>query len=110
VFATTSPDEALQHAILHRFKVAVLDVYMPLMSGQDLAQRLRLRDPNLPVLFISGYVHEPLRIDVNDRHTAFVSKPFGMEALFVHLDRIGKPTQPARSGRVIPMPGVQLDR
>lgn len=110
VFATTSPDEALQRAILHRFKAAVLDVYMPIMSGQDLAQRLRLRDPKLPVLFISGYVHEPLRIDPEDRHTVFLPKPFGMEALFVTLERICKTTQPERSGKVIAMPGVQLDR
>ena len=110
VFATTSPEEALQRAILHRFKAAIIDVYMPIMSGQDLAQRLRLRDPRLPVMFISGYVHEPLRIDSDDRITAFLPKPFGMEALFVTLERICKPAQPERTGRVIAMPGVQLDR
>lgn len=109
VFATTSPEEALQRAILHRFKAAIIDVYMPVMSGQDLAQRLRLRDPRLPVLFISGYVHEPLRIDLDDRNTAFLPKPFGMDALFANLERICKTTQPERSGRVIAMPGIQLD-
>ncbi len=110
VFATTSPEEALQRAVLHRFKAAIIDVYMPIMSGQDLAQRLRLRDPRLPVMFISGYVHEPLRIEPNDRITAFLSKPFGMDALFLNLERICKTTQPERTGRVIAMPGVQLDR
>jgi signal transduction histidine kinase/CheY-like chemotaxis protein len=110
VFATTSPEEALQRAILHRFKAAVIDVYMPIMSGQVLAQRLRLRDPRLPVLFISGYVHEPLQFDPDDRFTAFLPKPFGMDALFVTLERICRPAQPERTGRVIAMPGVQLDR
>ncbi len=109
VFATTSPEEALQRAVLHRYKAAIIDVYMPTMSGQDLAQRLRLRDPRLPVLYISGYVHEPLRIDLDDRNTAFLSKPFGMDALFLNLERICKTTHPGRSGRVIAMPGVQLD-
>ena len=103
-------EEALQRAILHRFKAAIIDVSMPIMSGQDLAQRLRLRDPRLPVMFISGYVHEPLRIDSVDRITAFLPKPFDMDALFVTLDRICKPAQPERTGRVIAMPGVQLDR
>ena len=110
VFATTSPDEALQKAILHRFKAALIDVYMPTLSGQELVQRLRKRDPLLPVIFISGYVHEPLRINPDDRHTAFLAKPFGMESLFLTLERVSRKVSPDGPGRVIPMPGVQLER
>ena len=80
---------------------------MPLMSGQELASRLRLRDPSLPVLFISGYVHEPLRIDPRDTSTAFLAKPFGMEQLFIELERISRP--PQETGKVIRMPGLFRD-
>jgi CheY-like chemotaxis protein len=34
----------------------VADIVMPQLSGPQLAQRLRSRRPNLPVLFISGLV------------------------------------------------------
>ncbi|MCP5182172.1 MAG: response regulator [Pseudomonadales bacterium] len=107
VFPTASPEAALQRAAMHRFKAAIIDVSMPLMSGQELASRLRLRDPSLPVLFISGYVHEPLRIDPRDPSTAFLAKPFGMEQLFLELERISRP--PQETGKVIRMPGLFRD-
>ena len=109
VAPTTSPEAALQHALMHRFKAAVIDVYMPAMSGVELASRLRLRDARLPVLFISGYVHEPLRLDPSDRRMAFLAKPFGMDALFLNLEKICQQDR-ERSGQVIPLPGIQLDR
>lgn len=109
VVHTTSPDAALQHAMLHRFKAAVIDVYMPAMSGVELASRLRLRDARLPILFISGYVHEPLKLDPSDRRMAFLPKPFGMDALFLTLEKICQQDR-KKTGQVIPLPGIQLDR
>ncbi len=109
VVPTTSPDAALQQAMLHRFKAAVIDVYMPAMSGVELASRLRLRDPRLPILFIGGYVHEPLKLDPSDRRMAFLPKPFGMDALFLSLEKICQQDR-EKPGQVIPMPGIQLDR
>jgi two-component system OmpR family response regulator len=38
----------------HDVKVAVLDVLMPGMSGDAVAQRLRQVDPDLPVLLMTG--------------------------------------------------------
>ena len=38
----------------------VTDIVMPGLSGLDLAQRLRRRQPNLRVLFMSGYSDSPL--------------------------------------------------
>ncbi|HKQ57008.1 MAG TPA: response regulator [Candidatus Eisenbacteria bacterium] len=60
----------------------VTDVVMPLMSGPELAQRLTMVRPNLPVLFISGYtdralVHQGLRA----ANTAFLQKPFTPDVL-----------------------------
>jgi CheY-like chemotaxis protein len=109
VVPTPSPDAALQHAMLHRFKAAVIDVYMPAMSGMELASRLRLRDPRLPILFISGYVHEPLKLDPSDRRMAFLAKPFGMDALFLNLEKICQQER-EKTGQVIPLPGVHFDR
>src|SRR5438128_2211947 len=38
-----------------RFDLAILDVVMPSMSGDQLAEWLRRRDPDAKVLFLTGY-------------------------------------------------------
>ncbi len=39
--------------------LAVIDLYMPGASGEELAVELARRHPRLPVLFISAFGHEP---------------------------------------------------
>jgi CheY-like chemotaxis protein len=62
----------------------VTDVVMPGMSGRDLAQRLRSRQPDLRVIFVSGYAGEALarrgEIDSGDR---FLLKPFSEKAFLL---------------------------
>ncbi len=55
----------------------VSDVIMPEMRGPELAARLRVREPGLPVLFVSGYNDQ--QVSLGDRETAatgFLAKPF----------------------------------
>lgn len=57
--------------------ILVTDVVMPKLGGRELAIRLRLRDPNLKVLFVSGYSHGALDARLLRRPgTAFLQKPF----------------------------------
>jgi CheY-like chemotaxis protein len=37
------------------FDLAILDVVMPTMSGDDLAREIRRRDPDAKVLFVTGH-------------------------------------------------------
>ena len=56
VVAMTSPKAAVGRAENgERFDLAVLDVVMPELSGDRLAARLRQLDPDLPVLFVTGF-------------------------------------------------------
>jgi len=60
----------------------VTDIVMPGLSGLDLAQRLRRRQPKLPVLFMSGYSDSPLlRSGLAREGAAFLQKPFSADAL-----------------------------
>jgi len=60
----------------------VTDVVMPEMSGRELAETLRDRQPDLKVLYISGYTDdEVLQRGVSGRDMAFVRKPFAAEDL-----------------------------
>jgi two-component system, cell cycle sensor histidine kinase and response regulator CckA len=38
-----------------RFDVAILDVVMPSISGDEVARRLRQRNPSLKILFVTGF-------------------------------------------------------
>lgn len=64
------------------FDLLVTDLRMPQMMGDELARQLRLADPLLKVLYLTGYSDELFR----DRPTlwsdeAFLDKPQGVDAL-----------------------------
>ncbi len=85
VLEAASGEEAL--ALLDRvgtspIHLLVTDVVMPLMKGQELAQRFRLHRPGTPVLFTSGYTDSALgAAGVLPPGVAFLQKPFSPEAL-----------------------------
>ena len=57
--------------------IAVTDVAMPRMGGAELADRLSVRNPNLKILFVSGYSEGDLSEDiVLAKNRAFMDKPF----------------------------------
>jgi len=60
----------------------ITDVVMPGMSGSALADGLRVRFPELKVLYLSGYSDEALlRRGILPEGTYFVQKPFTLNAL-----------------------------
>jgi PAS domain S-box-containing protein len=65
--------------------VLVTDVVMPEMGGRELAQRLRRARPDLPVVFMSGYVDDGLAASDLERRSAFVEKPFTGDALVARI-------------------------
>jgi PAS domain S-box-containing protein len=60
----------------------ISDVVMPEMSGPQLAQQIRLRQPDLKVLFLSGYTDSALiHNGVLNVEKNFLQKPFTPDAL-----------------------------
>lgn len=59
----TSAGEAEALRVLDQLQahpdVAVLDLYMPLGSGEELGRKLLDRDPSLPLVFVSAFGHDP---------------------------------------------------
>ncbi len=69
--------------------VLVTDVIMPGLPGTTLATTLREDEPDLPVLFVSGYASDRVGQDVlADPNTAFVQKPFDLHELIARLDAL----------------------
>lgn len=62
--------------------LVLTDVVMPLMNGMELAERLRDQQPELAVLYMSGYADGAIPQQGElPANTAFLSKPFTVETL-----------------------------
>jgi two-component system cell cycle sensor histidine kinase/response regulator CckA len=84
VLKASNGEEALRLAKVSREKIHLLlaDVVMPGLSGRELAEVLQSRDPNLKVLFQSGYTDDAaLRYGIVHAEVAFLPKPFTLDAL-----------------------------
>jgi PAS domain S-box-containing protein len=55
VLPVPSGPEALRVFVPSGFDLVITNVGMPGMSGWDVAEQLRARDPNVPVIFITGW-------------------------------------------------------
>ena len=61
-------------------KVVVTDVVMPMIGGVEMVSTLRAIQPQLPVVFVSGYTAEDQDLPLDDR-TAFLTKPYTIDSL-----------------------------
>ena len=68
--------------------VVVTDVRMPQIGGIELFRRLRDRDPDLPILLMTGHADVPMAVDALKAGAwDFLTKPFDPEALLAALAR-----------------------
>ena len=78
------PDEALRAfgEYQSRIQLLVTDLMMPRMNGKDLAARITAREPNVSVLFTSGYGENIIaKQGVIDDGVHFIGKPYRPEDL-----------------------------
>lgn len=76
-------------------EAVVTDYKMPRMDGGDLAKRIRVDRPGMPILLISGYTGAADPID----GLARLDKPFGLAELAEALDQVMRPPDDARAGQ-----------
>ena len=71
------------------FDVAVIDFNMPRPSGLEMAEQLRLLNPGLPVIMISGYVDDGMQEQVRRAGVrALVSKSNSLDELCVLIRQV----------------------
>ena len=92
VLGAASGHDALGILETHTCDLLLTDVIMPQMSGRDLVNRVHATQPNLPILYMSGYsqgVLGPQR--ALDDSVALIQKPFGELALLEKVHAILHP-------------------
>ncbi len=91
VLTATNPDEAMALAQKNSNKIHLLitDVVMPIMSGKDLAERIKTFNPNIKVLFMSGYTADVIaHHGVLDQGVDFIAKPFSIKSLSTKVRKV----------------------
>ena len=83
VLVAPDPEEALRmyEQCADRIDLLISDVVMPRMRGPELAAHLRERQPEMNVLFISGYTDPLIANQVVSAASHFLQKPFAVDAL-----------------------------
>jgi PAS domain S-box-containing protein len=69
----------------------ILDMTMPLLSGEQTLTALRRQNPDVPVLLTSGYSQRDAAAHSAREHTAFIQKPISIQALSEKLRGLLQP-------------------
>jgi PAS domain S-box-containing protein len=80
-----------------RIDLLLSDVVMPGMGGREMATRLAALQPEVKVLYMSGYTNDLIdQHGILDGHTGLLEKPFTLQGLLakvhksLHADNLGK--------------------
>jgi DNA-binding response OmpR family regulator len=88
VLDVASPHQAIGMMDEHPgLELLVTDVVMPEVGGYELAKRMRVKRPELKVLFMSGYEPSPGRI-AGAQGTGFLQKPFRIAELVARVTQM----------------------
>jgi len=72
----------------HKIDLVLTDVVMPQMNGMDLGQRLAEKNPDLRVLYMSGYGDGPVNTRPGEPPKAFLNKPFTPDILLAKVREV----------------------
>jgi CheY-like chemotaxis protein len=87
VVSVASGQAALQILGEERFDLLMTDIAMPGMTGVDLARRVRQIDPDLPILFSSGYA-DVQTFGENLSDEVVLKKPFRISDVATRIDAV----------------------
>jgi signal transduction histidine kinase/CheY-like chemotaxis protein len=71
-----------------KIHMVLTDILMPDMTGPEMAKEMRLKHPEIKLLFMSGYTEEKLNaLDFPGEHIRFMKKPFSPTDLAVLVQK-----------------------
>ncbi len=92
VTSATDGDRALKQLSTESFDLVITDIMMPIMDGIEVIRELRMRQPNLKIIAMSGggrgaqfaYLHAAGKLGAD----AILEKPFHEDHLLWHVERL----------------------
>ena len=82
-------EAALQELEKGKFSLVITDMKMPNMSGLELMVKVKEKNPNMPVVLISGYSVDSMTNENSEmKPDGFLSKPFMMSDVEELLDSL----------------------
>jgi two-component system cell cycle sensor histidine kinase/response regulator CckA len=90
IMVASNGQEALNLFQEHAAEIQLLisDVIMPSMDGISLANSCRQQNPQLPVLFMSGFINSADEADMAESSQFFIHKPIDFQKLFPIINKI----------------------
>jgi signal transduction histidine kinase/CheY-like chemotaxis protein len=73
------------------FDILITDVGLPGVSGRQLAEVARTTQPDLPILFVTGYAGNALEAFTATKRVAVLRKPFTLDELATTIQKLLKP-------------------
>lgn len=64
-----------------KIDIVVSDVVMPEMDGPTLLKEMRKKNPDIKIIFVSGYPNDAFKAALGDENFAFLPKPFSLPQL-----------------------------
>jgi len=85
----TKPLEGLKQAKSHQYDLVFLDLKMEEMDGIELLYNLRAKDPDIPVIIVTGYptldtAKETSKLKVSD----YILKPYSPEEILKSIKQV----------------------
>ena len=82
-------DEALTELQLREFDLLLTDIVMPVMDGIELARRAAQIDPDMKIMFITGFAAVALNpANRAPEEAKVLSKPFHLKDLVQEVERM----------------------
>jgi len=84
--------EALELLNAQRFDLVITDFMMPRLNGLKLVEQLHPLQPQLPIIFITGYLSTISGKTILDNVAEVIPKPFELDVLRSTVQRLLKST------------------
>jgi DNA-binding response OmpR family regulator len=83
--------EALEAYRSGKFNFVITDIMMPVMDGFELAKEIRLKNPEIPIIFLTAKTMEEdrikgFKIGADD----YILKPFSMDELLMRINAVAR--------------------
>ena len=88
VITAADGNEALTLLEHSHFDLIISDVFMPNLNGYALAARIRAKDPNVPIILISGYLSHDNPKNLLGGSTEYIAKPVDPELMIATVHQL----------------------